>query len=254
MDGYNHYCPWRTDHTYLRADAGCVPIAGAQMLYYLHNHLSVPALAPDWAFCGGNVDNYTQSVSGESSTTWDYMLNNSVNIIGCYSSAVLISDVGIRVGVLYGNEGSGATMSNLVSVFSHYGIDCSYTSFGPTSNNLIKQSLLDGMPVIMRAKRSSNASGGHTFIIDGYRRSRVQYTYTYEWVWDILSSPSILVPPGGRKIEVTYSSPYITDYQMNWGWGGYYNDSFFQISGDWNAGGGNYIYDRAFIYGFTVAD
>lgn len=254
-NNYNYYCPFRTDTVTKKAPAGCVPVAGAQMLYYLHNKLNIPAFAPDTAYCSGHIGSgtYTQTTGGTSSSTWNYMLNNSINLSGYYSAAVLIADVGKKVGVVYGNDGSSAHTSDLVSVFSQYGINCTYSSFGATSNYTIKQSLQAEMPVIMRAQGSAQSTSGHAFIIDGYKRYREQYTCLYEWRWNNLS-PYELPPPGiPRKTVITYSSPYITEYMMNWGWGYGWNNTFFQVYGAWNPNENNYIYNRSFIHGFSTA-
>lgn len=249
----NYYCPWRTDTTYYRAPAGCVPVAGAQMLFFLHNKLSVPANAPDSASCTGYVGagNYNQIVVPiNSSTTWNYMLNNSINDKGCYSAAVLIADVGKRVGVVYGNGESSASMWDLPNtVFSAYGISCILATTYSTST--INQSLRNGMPIIIRADGFPNGTDGHCFIIDGYRRYWVVYTYQYEWVWDepAPGPPFFNYPPYN---VVTYGSPYITDYRMNWGWGGLHNADYFAVSGNWIVDDDNFIYNRSYLYNFEV--
>jgi len=52
---YNYYCPLISINDTLRAPAGCVAIAGAQMLYFLHNKLGVPEMAPSQAYCYGTI-------------------------------------------------------------------------------------------------------------------------------------------------------------------------------------------------------
>lgn len=99
---------------------------------------------------------------------------------------------------------------------------------------------------------------GHCFIIDGYRRYRNHYTYYYEWVWDN-GHGGIPVPSLPEMMVDEYSSPYIADFQMNWGWAGTDNDSYFAKSGNWEISFPdgticNYIYDRTMIYGFSVSD
>ncbi len=176
---YNEYCPLKTvpsDNP--RVPAGCVAVAGAQMLYYLHYNLSVPTAAPDTAYCCGDLSGFYQYADGSSTASWSYMLNNSLNYRGCYSAAVLIAKVGQLVGITYGNDGSIANTSYLPnSVFSSYGISSTYTTY---SSSTVVQSLLVNMPVIVRANgtRSYDFWGnvsygdGHAFIIDGCRRYR----------------------------------------------------------------------------------
>ena len=252
-NNYNFYCPLRTDTTWLKASAGCVPVAGAQMLYYLHSKLSVPAYAPDWASCTGYINpvGYTQYTGGASSSTWGYMRYNHNNSLGYKSAAVLIADIGKKVGVNYGNQGSSAYTNDLINVFAEYGISCSQLTYNPsTTPQLINQSLINEMPVIMRAEDNSLSDSGHCFILDGYKRSRVKYTFTYEWVWDPPTpNPPIRLNP--IRTEISYNSPYFSEYSMNWGWGGLFNDSFFAISGNWHAGGSNYISNRYILYNFS---
>ena len=45
---YNYYCPQKSTNS-TKAPAGCVAIAGAQMLYFLHGHYGVPTTAPSEA-------------------------------------------------------------------------------------------------------------------------------------------------------------------------------------------------------------
>ena len=264
---YNEYCPYTTspsDGT--RAPAGCVPVAGAQMLYYLHDNLSVPAAAPDSATCTGCVgfNMYTQTIGGSSATTWSNMLYNSLNSRGYRSAAVLIADVGKKVHVSYGNEGSEAYEDDLPDdVFAPYGIECSFNDYNAST---VSQSLLNGMPVIIGADgtRTYNFwgqvsySNGHCFIIDGCRRYRKHYTYCYEWEWDEWHGGRP-IPNLGTHTVHSYGSPYITDFRMNWGWGGIDNDSYFAKSGNWEISFPdgticNYIYRRTMIYDFTPSE
>ena len=267
VDHYNEYCPLKTSSSDgSRAPAGCVAVAGAQMLYYLHFCLSVPTNAPDTVFCSGYVGNgnYYQFPGGSSSTTWNYMLANALNEKGYYSAAVLIADVGKKVGMAYGNDGSSASTSNLPSqVFSPYGISCTYVSYNSSTTS---QSLLNGMPVIVRAYGTRTYvlglfpkySDGHSFIIDGYRRYRKKITYQYEWEWDEWNGTGP-IPYGGNYTTVSYGSPYITDYRMNWGWSNADDDSYFAPSGNWGitfSDGSycNFIYQRNMIHDFSISE
>lgn len=262
---YNEYCPLKTipsDNP--RVPAGCVAVAGAQMLYFLHDNLSVPAAAPDTAFCAGALGSYYQFTGGYSTTTWNYMLNNSQNYRGCYSAAVLIANVGHLVGVTYGNDGSNANEANLPdNVFALYGIDCSFDNYDVST---VSQSLLNSMPVIIGAYGVRTYilgifpkyEHGHCFIIDGCRRYRKHYTYCYEWEWDEWHGGHP-IPNLGTRIVNSYGSPYITDFRMNWGWAGTDNDSYFAKSGNWEItlDDGtlcNYVYQRTMIYGFSPSE
>ncbi|MBQ3711751.1 MAG: C10 family peptidase [Bacteroidales bacterium] len=249
---YNLYCPLKTiSDDDPRAPAGCIAIAGAQMLYFLHNKLSVPVNAPDTAFCVGYVGlgNYVQTYGGSSSSTWSYMLYNSINEKGFRAAAVLIACIGKKIGMSYGNDGSIASLSSLKNyAFIPFGYDCDY---GTYSSSTTKQNLIDGFPVVLLGFESNNSDIGHCFLIDGYRRYIAVHTYQYEWVWDEPQPgpPFFNYPPHN---VVTYGSPYITDYRMNWGWGASYDSGYYSVSGNWIVDGDNYIYDRKMICNFSV--
>lgn len=229
---FNDYCPYRTDFTTYRSPAGCVAIAGAQMLYFLHEELGVPQTAPSEAYCNGaNNTNYDWSQYNYTSGIWDIMNTGS-------NAAPLIADIGRRVDMNYGNNGSGTYTSRLVNkVFIPYGIDCTYSSYNVED---VKNSLLTGMPVILSAAALDDGETvGHAFITDRYRRIRGVTTNRYEWVYDYIpTNPDgtpILIPNAPHKVETSYSSPTINMIGMNWGWGSDYNneEEWYSLTGDW---------------------
>lgn len=246
---YNNFCPARTDTTYYNAPAGCVAIAGAQMLYFLHYKLGKPETAPTHATCYGNINNYTMNQDNFTTTVWD-----SMNIDGYqYKAAPLVANVGTLVGMDYGNSSSGADTEDLVNyVFRDwYGISCAYDEY---STGTLRTSLLSGMPVILRAK-SSTVGGRHAFIIDQYMRTRTVTANYYTWVYDSWP-PNTPMPAIPEYVEYVYSSPVISMIRMNWGWGGKCNNDWFSLTGDWFAGskGGvfyNWNDSRHMIYGFS---
>lgn len=112
----------------------------------------------------------------------------------------------------YSYNSSGAVTKDLIEdVFTPLGISSTWHAF---DTNIIKTSLSSEMPVIVSAQ---TASDGHSLIIDGYKRFRTEYTYMYEWVYD--SPTEEMVEIKKPIYELEYSSPYITQVQMNWGWG-----------------------------------
>lgn len=241
---YNSFCPQINNQNAL---AGCVAIAGAQMLYYLHNKLGVPQYAPS-------------TTEGElSSTIWGLMAQDG------YYAAPLIANVGALVDMDYGLDGSGADTEDLVDdVFERYGIGCSFDSFDEA---VVEQNLLNEFPVIARAYTTQHHilgfpinSGGHAFIVDAYKRTRQVVKYTYEWIPEESDdAPSVLIPVDNRY-EYTFSTPTIAYIKMNWGWGsqGVYSDrnQWFAVTGAWcvhiNGGDVNYKYARSMIYNFHV--
>lgn len=249
---YNNYCPNKHGESG-KAPAGCVAIAGAQMLFYLHNKLGVPATTVNSASCTGDITNYVMNQWGNSSTVWNAMENDSTY------SAPLIAYVGKGVNMQYGNNSSSAFTVDLVNnVFVPNGISCQYDSLDIQK---LSTSLLAGMPVVARAVRKQNGHNyGHSFIIDGYKRMRSRTTYYYYWV----SEMELPIPENGslppllilwkNKAEHYYDTPYIDKIKMNWGWGDYYyqNAPWVAPTGDWVVNNRNYLYERCMIYNFAV--
>lgn len=251
---YNIYCPLKSDN-FWHAPAGCVAIAGAQMLYYLNHKFGVPATAPSEAYCNGNVDSYTWAQTNYTTSIWSSMTYNG----SC--AAPLIADVGRRLNMQYGDNASGAYTSDLVgNVFVPYGISCSYVEY---NIGLLRNSLLDSIPVILCARSTYTTNDGtkkvgHAFIADRYKRFKTVTKNSYEWVYDSYP-PLTRLPYVPGKIEYTYSSPYIGMVGFNWGWGFSCNVSteWFSLTGDWISSQSgmsqyNWNIDRHMIYGFQV--
>lgn len=263
---YNAYCPMKS-YGYDYAPAGCVAIAGAQMLYYLHYKIGTPDSIPDAAYCNSTVSDpvldMNQWMTGIN--TWSTMPNhgnpgyyftdiNGYTVPEGRCAAPLIANVGMRVNMHYTDSCSGAYTNTLVSnVFYPYGISCQYVNF---NSSTLYTSLQQQIPVIASAYTSNNGDNGHAFIIDGYKRSRTKTTYRYVWVYDYVIAPGSpgplpLLPEVEDEIIIEYSSPYITHIKMNWGWGNHSaNNTWYISTGNWNAGGYSFNYMRKMIYNF----
>lgn len=246
---YNYYCPLIYSNDTVRAPAGCVAIAGAQMLYFLHNKLGVPAMAPSQAYCYGTIVDYDMDQTNPSSTIW-----SSMNNPGSMSAAPLVAKVGKLVGMDYGIYDSGAITQHLVeNVFEEYGISCTYDNY---STGTLRTSLLNGMPVILRAE--SSIAGGHAFIADKYKCTRTVTANYYIWVFESWP-PHTPIPAVPEHVEYTYISPANNMIGMNWGWGEDFNNNWYSITGDWIAGAVgdvpcNWNIDRHMIHGFSVTN
>lgn len=253
---FNDFCPYRTDTVNVHAPAGCVAIAGAQMLYFLHYHYGTPEDAPSVAYCYGNVNdrpNYNWGQYGYNSTVWSLMPSNYFeNLTKSVNAAPLIADVGRRVNMNYGNSVSEAQTSALVdNVFDDYDISCTYETY---NTNILIASLSNGIPVILRARSFIDGSEttGHCFITDRYKSVQQIIKNTYFWVWDYIP-PLTPLPVIDDKIEYTYSSPTITMIGMNWGWGYNSTSEWYSLTGDWIKDTYNWNIERHMIYGFQVA-
>ena len=71
----NIYCPYTNDDYTKNCPAGCVAIAGSQMLYLLHFKYNVPATAPTVAYCNSVYDQtpYDWAQTNFSTYIWDNM-------------------------------------------------------------------------------------------------------------------------------------------------------------------------------------
>ncbi len=258
---FNEFCPYYSSIGFDRCPAGCVAIAGAQMLYYLHYKIGVPTQSPSTGYCTGFVhinlpgeQLYTQTFSNYISNTWDYMQSNWDPNLTRYA-AKLIGDIGKKVNMEYstGPEGSCASLENLRdSAFIAYGIHCSILNY--YSGSFIKGNLEMGYPVLcggfrQNTRNEGNTRGkiGHAFLIDRYIRVRNKITFLYEWIFDDPGqSPGYPI----MTANVVYDSPKITMYQMNWG-NGYdynYNDVWCGMNGMWQYGDHLYTINRRLLY------
>ena len=236
-DPYNKYCPYRTDFPTLKAPAGCVAIAGAQLLYYLHDNYGFPVYAPDHAECTGNILNYQMSQTGSSSTIWNSMDNSDGD-----AAAILVANVGTLVGTQYSNYLSTANISDLVpNVFDQYDISCTYSSFDASE---VSTELNLDYPSIIQADGSGIS---HCFIIDGARLYYERVTFTYNWVQDV---PGSLVRP--TQITYQYSMPFAQEFTMIWGYGASYDTGWYSATGDWEISGIHYNNGRKMISSYSI--
>lgn len=255
---YNKYCPYKSDGSGERVPAGCVAVAGAQMLYYLHTKIGRPASSPSSGYCIGQVGNYSQHFSNFTQAAIDSALYNNDY------AALLIGFVGMSVGMNYGNSESGATTSDLVDVFESFGIECEYSSY---NESRLRSSLLDSIPVIVRADGKKTTflgipsySYGHSFIIDGFRSERKKIVNKYVWC-NYVENPDSLdtympVPDfSNYYYDTTYTSPTIYQIKMNWGFisSASYN-TWYTPTGNWHTTETDpecdFDYRRKMIYNF----
>lgn len=265
---YNNYMPYRTDYPGMHAFAGCSAVACAQMLYYLNTHYGYPVYVPESVVCTGNVSNEHFTEVGASSTKWSMMFENG----GYYmipasaakdSAAVLIASCGNRLGLNYMNDGGHLNDLDRIrdDLMSSYGVSCTKSAY---STALVDASLLRHTPVIATAYFNDVTlfglhlyyEGGHVFLIDGYKRSRTVTTNTYIYVYDTsLPHPDEPI----YDVSITYSSPYVSAYTMNWGEPLGNLPDYVPLPIIWYSGtgswidyyGDDYLYDRTIFTDFS---
>lgn len=210
---YNRYCPSKTVGTG-NAPAGCGPVAVAQMEYFLHNKIGKPLLCPSEIYCSANTSNVefgvNMYISNTSSTLWSSMGSDTD------AAAKLIAGCGIKQEVEYGNTETSTTSTKIYNNLTADGLLFNYYMY---SDNIIKQSLTNGMPILIEASGTSGYTPiGHAFIIDRYKGIADIYTYCYEWVVDEPGNGTSMHPLYKEEIEIDYESTEITQFGMNWGW------------------------------------
>lgn len=253
---YNSFSPFTSYSSTYRAPAGCVAIAGAQTAYYLHGKIGRPVQSPLNVFCSAQVPSSTGYYQAQlndpqmyaynlSSTAWSQMEVDD-DII-----AALIANVGIRVLMQYGDCESGAYTNNLLSYFWGNNVFCVFGQLNSETYSDLYGNILNGLPVVAGATSYViGASGGHSFIIDGYKNERVRITTTYTWVPDDPQNPSFY----DDRIEIIYTPPFNHQITMNWGWGNSYpyDAGWYSTAGDWHVSSYEFDYDRRILYNFCL--
>ncbi|MBO4447796.1 MAG: C10 family peptidase [Bacteroidales bacterium] len=116
---------------------------------------------------------------------------------------------------------------------------------------------MNELPVIFGGNRYENLFSwpGHAFVIDGYHSYRNVTHFIYEWVYD---EPGIQFGFHPPYETLSYSSPIVDWYKINWGYGNNYGENDIECStnGIWTnpliRGATPYEYSRIMMYGFST--
>ena len=242
-DPFNYACPLVSPQSPFHTKAGCVAIAGAHMLYYLHDYLGVPETSPTLAVPQNNPPGYT--FSNESDSTWVNMYPSTDPL---HFAAYLIGKVGQEVGMQYDELVSLAVTENLVdSTFLPRGIYCEFSDYDVTG---LIDNLDNDLPVIISGKTTAPSGSRHSFIVDGFIKMAVRYTYYYEWHYLFPGEHHVHHP--SFYYEQEFLTPYMSSVYINWGESYISNSGLYSIDGDWIAGSNNYISTRRMISNFEL--
>ncbi len=263
---YNECCPYFRSTPNTRSYAGCVAIAGAQMLHYLHNKIGRPVNMYSVGYCNGDVDNYTYSYSNPNSSVWANMSTSySSYSTSTLPEAIMIGYVGTAVNMHYCDnifgQFSWAVPSNLKSdLFEPLGISCFHGSY---DEGIVRSSLLNEMPVIVSASNLAIPIDGsiHCFVIDGYRRTQIKTTHHFRYIYDEVPSTIMSSPMPEEYETYEYSTPRFANIKINWGWSSQWtrgvNDGWYALTSGWTVTNGEtYDYNHyvKMIYGFALAN
>ena len=254
---YNQYCPLKTDGSGNRMPAGCVSVAGSEVLFYLHEKFG----HPHTMFTSMSESGDTLIFSNPNSTVWALM-NKECQFVP-YSNlpeALMIRYVGARILTDYHNTFSWALPAALRTLlFNAEGYNCTSDDYNET---IVMNSLINMLPVIITASDQLIPINGriHSFVIDGYRTKRTKYYHHYYWVWDNPEAAHNHLTPVDYY-GYTYSSLRI-DILINWGWKSEWespgiNNGFYSLSSGWEVTNGStydYNYNVVMLYGFDYQE
>ena len=149
---YNSMSPFTFNSSTTRAPAGCVAVAGAQVLYFLHNKYGAPQSMYSSGYCSGNISSFTRVFDNPTTTSWADM-DTTYNVNSTGPEPILIGKIGQLVSMHYDynvfddDYFSWAVPANLrTCVFEPYGYECSHGNY---DDSIAKQSLANGLPVIL---------------------------------------------------------------------------------------------------------
>ena len=257
IEHFNFYFPYKHGSSTEKCPAGCVPVAAAQVLRYLHDYLGEPSLSPSYGFCSGEEYGYYMEFGNYSDSTWSYMLNTTDNTPFHYA-AMLIGDLAVKLDATITSTGTFANDADLPEdVFLPFGISCNYVS--SYSSSTVYQNLLNNLPVIFSGYRYENMLSwpGHCFVIDGYETYATTTYYVYTWVYDILppepGQGNVMLPePPDNIVQTSTSSPYLQYFYLNWGAGGGHYDTPYATDGNWAYDSTPYQFNKSMVYGFST--
>ncbi|GEM_PF-1840565 len=214
---YNNYCPIILGS--VRAPAGCVPIAAAQIM----THYQYPSyfawdvegtstiISLDWDKINRHVTSGTDKVSANCQDDID-----THNVIG-----MLVRKLGKEIGATYTPFGTGATLPGFKDGMSYFGYTTSeIKQFGTTPT-----AVFDGTRIWAVGGTSRTSDGRdakHVFLVDG--RKYIKHDHK-----SYILDPAI-TPPAIVAVDEEYTV-YYNYHHINWGWDGtangyYYGGSF----------------------------
>lgn len=243
---WNIKIPYSIDNPSKIGPIGCEGVAAAQYLYYLHFKYGTPANTVTTATYNAD-NNYTYS--GSSSTIWNNMATHFwEGDSAIYKAAIFMGHVSKEIETkYYSNYGEASFLKaiefiNSQSDRNYYATTIDY--------DYVDAEIGAGRAVYARAGNASG--GGHAFIIDKKRITCTTSTSTYGWVGkDNTGEDTNDYDGEGNLVGYSYffekeNRIESTDYYMNWGWDGIYDNVACTASSgsSWNVNGTSFNYDR----------
>lgn len=241
---------------YVRAPAGCVPVALGQYFYFTHFKENQPSTTVTTATPTSNNKDFV--FSGTSTTLWNIMAKRIGLMDDTNSAALLLGKIGRDLNAIYKAEETAVDTTDIAPYL--YNVFKKHFDMVKLNSSSIETSINNGYPVIAHAWTSSSKNG-HTFLIDQYKKSETKTKYFYVYKRDPLPPGTIDkwenddVDEEGNVISYAYTNEIIkeqksvTGISMNWCDLGYYDETFYYPYGNWSHHGitydlGHYIYIR----------
>lgn len=220
---YNYYCPPK-DSGSGNKPVGCTPVACGEMLQFLCDRFNY---------------NLTLSYNGLSANINDVELDYT-DTLNNYATPALLRILGLELNAHYSDTSTVVynSLTKIKNFYSQVGISCTKQAY---SADKVTQNLWNGWPVLVSAHSSSS---GHTFIIDGYKKTRTMYVEYYQ---RLSGNPPLLEE---RTDTIGYSSPHIYQIKMNWGWWTQwhpwfgYDDDWFALTANWSTQSSGATYNQ----------
>lgn len=261
---YNLYCPIDSSVYYYYSQpgnpyegeipkcvAGCVAVAGGQMVYYMYSQVGNDGAEPyRYASCATRE---WPNTNYDAMQQWDQSFSNWIYFNGTDSSrmaAVMLANIGKNCLMEYygrhyynynGSPISSSSLDRLQPVLLNvYQTESYLFDFFNANFNLydyIEDLLIEGYPSIVDAGNGDTLTNRHAFIVDRYKKSRTRYDCYYRFCPD---NPNLYPPYMFEEVLYSYYSPVITYFGMNWGDYGNDDGTWCVKSGDWYFGNLNY--------------
>lgn len=247
---FNTYIPYASDSLNYLGPAGCVSVATAQYLYFLHGKYGQPQKAVITATLT-NPSTHMYSFSNKSAGAWSQMaLNSNGSSYNLARTALFIAYVGQMIGTSYYHDHASAYFTNACSfVSSESGISHSYNNY---DYNYVIDQLLNKQAAVLMSAQDATTNDGHCFIADKIITRDKVYKDYYGWVGTTSTGQNAnYIDENGHivgymihKQEIRHQTAY--SYNMNWGWGGAYDnvECAPYSNNSWNTGGYNWISTR----------
>lgn len=222
--GWNISMPYYTEASNSHCYAGCVPVAGAQVLYYLHYTLGTPEMTPVSSMCSAHLSGNRLTLRSSNVSfapkidCWDDMpktLTSATSISDLEKVSTLLLRIGFKCNATYMPNGTSVSLYSLKNTMSsEYGISCTRSS-SLSNNTIINWIYQNRLPVIAGVSTSHASESGerepgaHAIIIDGCDKLFEQYAYQYRCG----------APDSGIYHEEYYNFSH-EYFAINWGYDG----------------------------------